>query len=324
MEYDRKKDLHRRYLSRELTAEELREFFSILEQSHADDLPGFDDVASDFPTALEPSENLAAKIINKHDNTRSLWLITKRSAAAAIAVLMLFGAWKGYLEYSYIQKTKTFATIKVPQGKITKLKLEDGTVITLTSGTTFKYPQAFTRTERRVYLLDGQAFFEVANDKSKPFRVNSGKLSTTVLGTSFIIKHYKDYGYEKVSLYTGKVRVDRNGINGRPVILHPGQEFDYHNGTLSTVKGFDNSRDPEESGTLDFNRTDFKDAVYSMASYYGVKILFNEDEFKEFRISGNFSSGSVEEMLQSLTFIYPFKVKKTGSSTYKLIRIDKN
>ncbi len=322
MDSNRKKDLHRRYLTRELSPEELEAFFNMLSEGDAEDIADFDEVAAAFPTALEPKENIAKKILGRTDPKRNRRLFIQRSAAAVIAILMLFGGYQGYEYYRFIEKTKTFSIVRVPVGKMTELKLEDGTQITLTSGTLFKYPKAFTKTERRVYLIEGQAFFKVAHDKTKPFRVNSGKLSTTALGTSFMIRHYKDYSYEKVSLYTGKVRIDRNGINARPVILSPGQEYDYHRGTLSTVMGFDNSADPIGTGTLTFKRAAFRDAIYSMSSFYRVKILFNEAEFKDFNISGNFNSNSIDQILHSLTFIYPFKIHKTDSLTYNLIRIE--
>jgi transmembrane sensor len=318
MDHNRKKYLHRRYLTRELSKVELKEFFKMLEHSNPQDLADFDDIANEFPSDFEPAEDIAQKILSKQQAGKSSRLVLRVAAAAIIGFVILFCGSKIYQEYTFIQKTKTFDIVRVPLGKIKKVKLEDGTLITLTSGAVFKYPQAFTKTERRVYLLEGQAFFEVAHDKTKPFRVNSGKLSTTALGTSFIIKHYKNYGYEKVSLYTGKVQIDRNGVTAPPVILHPGQEFDYHNGTLSTVTGFDNSEDAVKAGALDFKRVPFRDAIYSMASYYNVNIQFNEDDFKKYSISGNFNSGSVDALLGSLTFIYPFKVNKINSSTYKL------
>lgn len=323
MDHNRKKYLHRGYLTRELTREELKEFFKMLEHSDPQDLADFDEIANEFPSDFEPAENIAQKILHKQKARKISRIILRRIAAVIIGFVVLFGGAKIYQEYTFIEKTKTFATVRVQPGKIKKVKLEDGTLITLTSGAVFKYPLAFTKTERRVYLLEGQAFFEVAHDKTKPFRVNSGKLSTTALGTSFIVKHYKNYGYEKVSLYTGKVQVDRNGVTAPPVILNPGQEFDYHNGTLSTVVGFDNSKDPVMAGKLEFNRVPFREVIYSMASYYNVNIQFNEDDFKKFSISGNFNNGSVDKLLGSLTFIYPFKINKINSSTYKLILIDK-
>lgn len=324
MNPNKKKDLHRRYLTRELSREELKEFFKMLQQSNPGDLADFDEVANEFPAEIEPAEDILPKIIRREQTKRISRLVLKRLAAAVIGFFVLFGSIRAYQEYIFIQKTKTFATVSVPSGKMKKITLEDGSVITLTSGAVFKYPQAFTKTERRVYLLEGQAFFEVAHDKTKPFRVNSGKLSTTALGTSFTIKHYKNYDYEKVSLYTGKVRVDRNGVTAPPVILHPGQEYDYHNNSFGTVTGFDNSINPVGVKVLDFKRVSFREAIYSVAAYYKVNIQFNEDEFKKFSVSGNFNNGSVDTLLGSLTFIYPFKISKINPSTYKLILIEKN
>lgn len=323
MDSNRIKDLHRRYLTRELSTEELQEFFAMLEQENGVEMADLEELAKEFPTEWEVKGDIVNRILPKERKTNLSVLFVRRAIAAMFAFVMLAAAYQAYQHYRFVQDTKTFLTVKVPQRKITALILADGTRVSLTSGSIFKYPKSFSKTDRQVFLIEGQAYFDVAHDKTKPFHVNSGKLSTTALGTSFVIRHYKDYGYEKVSLFTGKVKILRNGVNAPAVILNPGQEFDYHNGTLSTVTGFDNSKDPVGKGVLDFDRTPFRDAVYSLSSFYGVKIRFNEEEFKEFSISGDFGGTSVDEVLHSLKFIYPFKVKKTDSLTYNLTRIEK-
>ncbi|WP_293308229.1 FecR family protein [Pedobacter sp. UBA5917] len=323
MDSNRIKDLHRRYLTRELSAKELQEFFVLLGQEDNIEMADMDEISREFPTELSPKSDIVGRIMDKQHKTSLSVLFFKRAVAAVFAFIVLAAAYQTYQHYRFIEDTQTFLTVKVPQRKMTELTLADGTKVSLTSGSVFKYPKSFSKTDRQVFLIEGQAYFDVAHDKTKPFHVNSGKLTTTALGTSFIIKHYKDYGYEKVSLYTGKVKILRNGVNAPEVILNPGQEFDYHNGTLSTVMGFDNSKDPLNKGVLDFNRTPFRDAVYSLASFYGVKIRFNEDQFKDFSISGDFGGSSITEVLHSLEFIYPFKVTKTDSLTYNLMRIEK-
>jgi transmembrane sensor len=321
----RKEDLYRRYLSRELSPEELKEFFAMLGTvSKADDLAGLDEVNTVFSTTFEPKRNIAHEILHAHKTKSALSIWLKRTAAAAAIVAVLITAYHAYVWQDYLKQTTTFTTVKVPFGTLTEIKLGDGTQVSLASGSVFKYPKLFSKKERRVYLIQGQAFFRVAHDKTKPFRVNSGKLSTTALGTSFMVRNYKNYNYEKVSLYTGKVRVDRNGIKSNPVILHPGQEYNYHNGLLSTITAFDNAVKPDNQNILTFKRTPFYEAIYEMSSFYGVNIKFNDTAFKNFSITGSFSNQKVNEVLHSLTFIYPINVIKTDSLTYNLTLIDKH
>src|SRR5690554_5327121 len=72
-------------------------------------------------------------------------------------------------------------------GEKLNLKLPDGSLVWLNAGSQLQYPEKFDSTERIVYLL-GEAFFDVEKGTGWPFRVVSGNLRTTALGTSFNIK----------------------------------------------------------------------------------------------------------------------------------------
>src|SRR5690606_31564425 len=76
-------------------------------------------------------------------------------------------------------------------GEKSRLILADGTVVWLNSESAIEYPAQFTGTERTV-RLKGEAFFEVASDSLRPFKVASGNVTTTALGTSFNVKSYQD------------------------------------------------------------------------------------------------------------------------------------
>lgn len=95
-------------------------------------------------------------------------------------------------------------TIRVPHGGQEKLTLSDGTTVWLNGDAVLAYPSTFD-TARNVNLLEGEAFFEVAADVTKPFIVHSQQLHTQVLGTSFDIRNYR--GHYMVAVATGKVKV---------------------------------------------------------------------------------------------------------------------
>ena len=121
------------------------------------------------------------------------------------------------------------------------VKLEDGSVITLYTNTVVKYPQPFAGNSREI-ILSGDAFFEVAKNKLKPFIVRSGNLSTTALGTSFRITAFKQK-HEKirVKLFTGKVVIkSTNQLPGwkQDVFLLPGEELNYDRQALTASVSF--------------------------------------------------------------------------------------
>lgn len=112
-------------------------------------------------------------------------------------------------------------------GKLMFIKLEDSSLITLSENATVKCPVPFQNNERNIYL-EGQAFFEVAKDHTKPFTVFSGSFSVTALGTSFRVTESRS-AYN-VKLYTGKVVIRSvKPMSGymKPVYLLPGQQMNY-------------------------------------------------------------------------------------------------
>lgn len=87
-----------------------------------------------------------------------------------------------------------------------QLELPDGTKVWLSPNSKLKYPNQF-RESNRIVRLDGEAFFEVAHDARRPFIIQSGKVNTRVLGTSFNISAYPQQAEISVTLVTGKVAV---------------------------------------------------------------------------------------------------------------------
>ena len=98
-----------------------------------------------------------------------------------------------------------YNTIKIPYGKRFELQLSDGTIVHLNSGTTLKYPVKFITGENRQVFLDGEAFFDVAKDKTHPFVVNANNLNVRVLGTHFNVSNYPEDKLTDVVLVEGSV-----------------------------------------------------------------------------------------------------------------------
>jgi ferric-dicitrate binding protein FerR (iron transport regulator) len=93
-----------------------------------------------------------------------------------------------------------YNTLSNPRGsKVISLTLSDGTRVWLNSESSLKYPTQFVKNTREVEIT-GEAYFEVAHDKTKPFIVSKGETSITVLGTHFNVNAYDDEDEIKVTL----------------------------------------------------------------------------------------------------------------------------
>ncbi len=124
----------------------------------------------------------------------------------------------GALVYEGNGNEMVYNVMSTPNGRQYHVTLPDGTQVWLNAASSIRYPIVFAENERKVKIT-GEAYFEVAKDKTKPFSVDvDGKSSVQVLGTGFNINSYGDEGDIKTTLIDGSVKVNQQ------VILKPGQQ----------------------------------------------------------------------------------------------------
>jgi transmembrane sensor len=133
------------------------------------------------------------------------------------AALLFTTAAALFLNHKYSKKpqpAETFTEIKAIKGVKKEITLQDGTSVYLNSGSSVFVSSRFGEKNRTV-KLSGEAFFQVHHDRTKPFIIHTGKLATTVLGTSFDINAYPEDELVKVTVSTGKVKVEGTSNSGK-------------------------------------------------------------------------------------------------------------
>ena len=320
MDNAKKKDLINRYISRQLSPDELDEFFKLIEDDEASLMPEVDEIPQYYD--IDPGMEIPESILSQAAKDKTRYLTIRNVAAVAAAILFTFVGIKTYQHYAWYKLTQTFATLSVPKGTMKTVLLSDSSSVSLTSGSVFRYPMAFGKSDRRVMLLEGKAFFHVKRDTTRPFTVESGKLQTTALGTSFTVERYSHYGYEKVNLYTGKVRVNNSNNKLTPVILHPGDEVKYETAKdcCYAINKFDATGDPLNHGSLVFEKTPFNEALYRIASYYGVDLKFDEKAFRSKLLTGEYNFRQIDEVLRSIAFVYQLKINRIDHLKYSIMQ----
>lgn len=189
-------------------------------------------------------------------------------------------------------------TIQTPRGGQYEVILADGTKVWLNSASSLSYPTAFTGKNRQVQLK-GEAYFEVAEDKNKPFKVSVGDVQVDVLGTHFDVMAYEDENAINTTLLAGAVRVTGNALASR--VLAAGQEasMDRHSGSLTV-----NEVDAEEAvawkdGFFQFEGVSIETVMRQLARWYDVDVKYEGKTDKHFR--GRISrSSNVSEVFKML------------------------
>lgn len=181
-----------------------------------------------------------------------------------------------------------FNTLDVPRGGEYSLVLADGTKVNLNAETRLRFPVHFEGEKREVFL-QGEAYFAVAPDSTKPFIVHTSRGKVKVLGTSFNVRDYEDEKQVVTTLVDGVVRYERQGDVGHYVVLKPGfQVADAENSVDLLVRKV---RLQEYVGWKDglyvFNNLALEEIMKTVERNYDADVCFVDERLKKLRFSGD-------------------------------------
>ena len=195
----------------------------------------------------------------------------------------------------------------IPRGGENTVILADGTTVHLNAGSKLTYPVRFAG-KRRVVALEGEAYFDVVKDETRPFIVQTHLGEVTVLGTAFNINAYTD-----ASVYTtlvhGKVQFSSSSIG--TIILSPGEQAVVSaNGSEKRMVDLD-----EYVGWVDgryvFNNRPLGEIMQTFERWYDIQVYYETPNLRDITYSGNLKRyGTINSFLDALEL--------TGDLTYKI------
>lgn len=199
--------------------------------------------------------------------------------------------------------------LHVPNGKQFKLVLPDGTNVWMNTATTLTYPVAFTGSERKI-VLDGEAYFEVIPDRSKPFKVMAQGREITVTGTHFTVSAYASDDEVRTTLLEGGVDVRHRG---KMLSLIPGFEaVTSADGNLVKRQGNLERAMAWKNGYFLFDDMDVISVMRSVARWYDVRIVIEANLPKK-RFGGSFPiTAGIDELLADLELVSKVKFERNG------------
>jgi transmembrane sensor len=280
--------LVKKYVTNQATGKELAVFFHLLGEDKLDD-----------ELIRYMDHDMIAHLRTLHAPDAGGVPVYKRQwswKAAAIIVMLIGVSFLIYLNRSKITGEKqqtTFAYIHTGWLEIKKIQLSDGTKIWLNSSTTLKYPEQFAGGTREIFLLEGEAYFEVKRDIRKPFIVYSAGTATKVLGTEFNIRSYNYLPTVQVTVSKGKVSVG-TPQNSHPemVTLLPNQRATFDRKAKIMFKDEVSATNTVswKEGRLVFDNETLQDIASILAQKYNVRIRIDKNKTKEVRLTAEFEA----------------------------------
>ena len=238
-----------------------------------------------------------------------------------------------------VNSPQSMSEVVAKSGSRSKLVLPDGSQVWLNAESRLTYQHDFN-TNRREVNLEGEAFFDVAHDKQRPFIVHTSGIDIKVLGTAFNVKSYASDETIETTLLRGSIEVVRKNDPSAPkVILRSHEKLVFKKESLtadaiSTSKSVspDKLQGPVISVTmlpqnrpdsimketswlynkLNFDGDSFEELAAKMERWYDVKITIHNDKLKRYRLKGSFDNETIRQALEALKVITPFEYEVEG------------
>ncbi len=284
------------------------EFINIYQSTSDQELPGFapENEWEDLKTMI--------RIEEESQSGKSVRLLPWFARAAA-AVFIIMG-----IVYLINYQTGSndgliMQTMVSTDGTMHKeVELPDGTIVWLNKNSEILYPEKFNLNTREVYLK-GEAFFDVAHNKEKPFIVHAGISKTTVIGTSFNLRAYSKEDDIRLTVVSGKVAFTLSDDRER-VLVTPGNIAHLNRNSKSITHGINTDFNflSWKTNELKFNDCLISDLLPALERHFDIDIQVQNNQTNNCRFTGDFKDTNLDNALKIITSAIASSYQHTGDT----------
>lgn len=177
--------------------------------------------------------------------------------------------------------------LDIPKGGEFKVVLDDSTEVWLNSESKLIYPEKFSDKERRV-IVKGEAYFKVAHEANRPFRVETDGQVVTVHGTEFNVKSYKEDKNILTTLVEGSISLSKANGSGE-VMLRPGHQSKFNKQDASTTVRTVNAEMVASwrYGKFVFENQTLEEIMQELSRWYNFEYEFSNNDLKQIEFMGS-------------------------------------
>lgn len=287
-----------------------------------------------FAACIHPAAVSPGYPLKKTDTRRKAVIglsVAMLIAAACLVVLLKFPLISSLLPDRH--PGDNGLVYSTPMGKKRVVHLIDGTSVVLNGGTVLRLVSGYNVSVREL-TLNGEAYFNVAHNRQKPFIVHTAKMDITDLGTIFNVKAYPADPTTEASLIQGAVEISLRHAAAK-VMLTPNQKLVVTNraadpsGEITglprrtyTVRNLTQDAIHPSAVTetewtrnrLSFNDMLFEDVARQIERRAGIRLIITSSKVRKYRFTASFDQESTEEVLDALKLSAGFNYRKEGDT----------
>lgn len=222
--------------------------------------------------------------------------------------------------------------VSTQAGSHSKVVLPDGSKVWLNAQSRLEYDKNFDQHIREV-VLEGEAYFDVEKDQSRPFIVHTNNADIKVLGTTFNLKSYRKDGYTEASLIEGQIEVSVHDRPDEKILMQPAEKLIIRDSdTLPavataptrplplTIERTNIRYQPADStaeetlwmeNRLVFRNRSFESIAADLERKYGFAFHFENDAARHLQFDANFRNETIIQVLEALKIANPFNYQVT-------------
>lgn len=245
--------------------------------------------------------------IRKNIRIKKLKRISFRVAAVLIPALFIIGFYMQLSSRVDIFGTPEYEEIIVAKGERIQMIFQDGTKVYINSDSKLRYPKKFALNSREVYL-EGEAYFEVAKNKKRPFIVNLNGPAIHVLGTSFNVQDYPENKDITVCLDEGHINLTLPSEKKYPV--QPGEKLVYNKeSNQCTISRMNNMQHVSiwKQNVIVFKDTPLPEVLKVLNRWYNVDFNVEDNRALAYVYTLTSENTLLEKVLMDLEKIAPVK-----------------
>lgn len=238
-------------------------------------------------------------------------LLTTISIAASLLIIFFIGK-------NFFNPEKF--TISTSNEMLLSYNLPDNSTVDINSYSTICFTKNFNRNKREVWLT-GEAFFDVEKMENKPFIIHTKSGSFKVLGTSFNISSYEKDSLLSLHVKTGIVEFFPKNLKGS-VKIKKGEQINYNKakGKFRKTQNISDNYIAWKTKNLTFDNESLEDIAKILEKVYAVKIIFENDNLKQLRFTGDFKNQSLDKIIKVIALTFELDTEQS-TEQIKLLKI---
>lgn len=220
---------------------------------------------------------------------------------AAVLVIMMSISY-----YLFFSSSNSFIEERTNQTETRAFMLTDGTKIWLGRGSRVRFQKKFNSINRELFL-EGEAYFEVAENKKRPFVVSTNYSVSKVVGTSFNLRSYPNEANEELTVFAGQVDF---GLNQEPIFSGMKATLDHNSKLMVKEPNQGKNILAWKNKELRFENTLLRNAFLDIERYFGIKIKFEGQNLEKCHFTGTFQNPEVNSVLEAIAYSVNLKYER--------------